>query len=39
MALIIRIPIFLFKKNYHLAQLYTKIQSIGHPEIRGYLKA
>ena len=39
MALIIKIFTSLFKKNYHPAQLYTKMQGIGHPKIREYFKA
>jgi hypothetical protein len=38
MALIIRILIFLYKKNYYLAQLYITTQDIKHPGISKYLK-
>jgi hypothetical protein len=39
MVLIIKILIFLFRRNYRLTQLYIKIQDIGHPEIHRYFKA
>jgi hypothetical protein len=39
MVLITKILIFLFKKNYYLAQSYIITQGIGHPGIPGYLKA
>jgi hypothetical protein len=38
MALIIKILISLFKKNYYLAQLYIITQGIRHPKIPEYLK-
>jgi hypothetical protein len=39
MALIIKILIFLFKKNYYLTQSYIITQNIGYPGIPEYLKA
>jgi hypothetical protein len=38
MALIIKILISLFKKNYYLIQSYITTQNIGHPGIPGYFK-
>jgi hypothetical protein len=38
MALMTKIFISLFKKNYYLAQLYIITQGIGHPGILKYLK-
>jgi hypothetical protein len=38
MALITKILIFLFKKNYYLAQSYIITQGIRHPRIPEYLK-
>jgi hypothetical protein len=32
-------PYFLFKKNYHLAQSYTRMQNIGYSGIFRYFKA
>jgi hypothetical protein len=39
MALIIKILISLFKRNYRLVQLYTKMQGIKYPKTLRYLKA
>jgi hypothetical protein len=38
MALMIRILISLYKKNYYLAQSYIITQGIGHFRILGYFK-
>jgi hypothetical protein len=38
MALITKILIFLFKKNYHLVQLYIITQGIKYPGIPEYFK-